>query len=222
MGRIYTVLPVMAKKKYNLPRPHLSYSAIDLWYKNKNQYRERYYEGKKSFDTVYTMFGRESHEQIDADPKFADIRLPESEKEMVVRVSGVPIRGYIDTYNPDTHAFGEYKTGIRKPDGSCRWTQYDVDLHDQLPFYSLLLQEKYGVKVNKTYLVWLETEFCEDKLKKGGVVLSSGRKLRLTGEMERFDRKIYQYDRDRMRKWIINAAKEIEEDYERWRKENNK
>ena len=207
--------------KINLPKKYLSFSQIELWRKNKGEYRRRYYEGKKSPDTVYTMFGRESHEAIDQDPQYKDIRLPEAEKKMLVKVGGVPILGYIDTYDPDTHDFGEYKTGIRKPDGKPRWTQHLVNMHDQLPLYSLLIEAEFGVKINKTYLVWLTTEFCENTIKKGGVTLNKGRKLRLTGEMERFERRIYQYDRDRMKKLIKTTAKEINDDYEQWRKGNN-
>lgn len=201
-----------------LPKKYLSYSQIDLWNKNKGEYRLRYYEGKKSPDTVYTFFGRETHELIDTDPKFADIRLPKSEHRMSVKVNGIPIVGYIDTYCPDTHNFGEYKTGVRKPDGKPRWTQYDVEMHEQLPFYSLLLQEKYGVKINSTYLVWLETEFEEEIKTIGKVRIELGRKLKLTGHIEKFNRKIYQYDRDRVKKKIIRSAKEISKDYATWKR----
>lgn len=201
-----------------LPKKYLSYSQIDLWIKNKNEYRLRYYEGKKSPDTVYTLFGRDVHEQIDTDPKFADIRLPKAEHKILVEVSGIPVMGYLDTYHPVTHYFGDYKTGIRKPDGKPRWTQYDVEMHEQLPFYSLLIQEKYGVKMNKSYLVWLETIFKDTTIKKGATTINLGRELLLTGEMERFERRIYQYDRDRMKKWIIKSAKEIHNDYGEWRR----
>lgn len=204
----------MAIKKYNLPKAYLSYSAIELWRKDKPRFRRKYYEGIEEPGTVYSLFGSEVHEQIEKDPKYSSIRLPKAEHRMEVDVCGVKVLGYIDTFDPDTFAFGEYKSGIRKPDGSPRWTQADVNQHDQLPFYSLLIQEKYGVKINHTYLVWLETAMREEKVRMNGVILGGERELYLTGEWERFERRMYQYDRERMKKWIVESAKEISEDYE--------
>src|SRR3990167_2839207 len=203
-------------KNLILPKSHLSFSSLDLWRHDKARFRRRYYENIKEPDTIYTLFGRAVHEQIDRDPSYAHIRLPVSEKKITVTVSGVPILGYIDTFDPNTFAWKEYKSGIRKPDGSPRWTQVDVEAHDQLPFYSLLLQASFGVKSNHTKLIWFETEFEENGQKVGGVVIGGERKLRLTGQYEVFSRRIYQYDRDRMRKWIRQAAEEKSSDYKRW------
>jgi hypothetical protein len=208
--------------KLILPKDYLSYSALTLFEKNKADFRKRYYEGLKLPDTKYSRFGREVHEQIDTDPQFADIRLPVAEHKMTVKVEGIPILGYIDTFCPETFNFGEYKSGIRKPDGKPRWTAVDVAKHDQLPFYSLLIQEKYGAKINKTYLVWLETEIKKHTITQGGVEIVLSQEMKLTGYRERFDRKIYQYDRDRIKKWIITSAKQIHDDYEQWRNNGEK
>ena len=202
----------------NLPKPYLSYSALDLWKKNKNAFRKKYYENIPQPDTVYTLFGKEVHEAISKDDRYAAFRLPVDEKKMEVRIDGVPVMGYIDTFDPDTFSFGEYKSGIMKPDGTPRWTQLDVNKHDQLPFYSLLIEEKFGVRVNHTYLLWLVTEMYEEKRKMGGAVLGSERRLRLTGEYHVFNRQMFQYDRKRMRKWIKDSAKEISEDHTLWQK----
>jgi len=204
---------------YGLNKKHLSYSAIDLWNKNPQGYRDRYYlEEPKKLETPYTLYGREVHVLIDKDPKYASIRLPVAEKEMRVEIDGISVLAYIDTYCPDTHAFGEYKSGKRKKDGSPCWNKVDVQRHEQLPFYSLLIQEKFGKKINSTYLVWLETKFYEHKRTVGTVVLANDSGLRLTGHMEVFKRKMYQYDRDRVRDWIITSAAEIIKDYKQWTK----
>lgn len=209
-----------SKTKHNLilPKPYLSYSAIDLWKRDKTRFRRRYYEGITDPDSAFSLFGREVHALIDSDPKFADIRLAQAEKKVEVEIDGIPVLGYIDTYDPDTPLLGEYKSAIRNPDGTSKWTKSTVLKHNQLPFYSLLVQEKYGVKVNKTYLVWLETAWEEGKKKMGGATIGFGRRLVLTGHTERFERRIYQYDRDRMRKWIVESAKEISDDFTLWKK----
>ena len=200
-------------KKLLLPKSHLSFSALDLWRRDKVRFRRRYYEDIKEPDTVYTLFGRAVHAAIDKDPLYEKIRLPVAEKKIEVETCGVPLLGYIDTFNPASFAWKEYKSGIRKPDGSPRWTQADVEAHDQLPFYSLLLEAKFGVKSNHTELIWFETEFEEEAQKIGGVIVGGERHLRLTGHYEVFSRRIYQYDRERMKKWIRKAAKEISADY---------
>ncbi len=202
--------------KYNLPKKYLSYSALELWRKDKNAFRSKYYEGIDRGDTIYTLYGREVHEIIDKDPAYAHIRLPIAEQEMTVKVSGVTVMGYIDTFDPETHDFNEYKSGIRKPDGSPRWTKVDVQKHDQLPFYSMMIEKKYGTKVNTCKLVWLETQKEAQSMKIGGVTLGQGSKLSLTGHLEVFERKIYQYDRDRMKKWVVTSAEDISNDYTLW------
>lgn len=207
---------MVVKEKLLLPKPYLSYSALDLWYKDKEKYRRRYYEGIKDPDTVYTLFGKVTHELIDKDPKFAHIRLPVPEHQMVVNIDGVPIKGYIDTFDKETCNFGEYKTAIRNSDGTSKWTALTVQKHKQLPFYSLLIQEKYGKKINKTFLVWLETVFKDNDVLLNGVKLGGKKELALTGHYEVFHRKMYQYDRDAMREWIVLGAKQISNDYKQW------
>jgi len=200
-----------------LPKKYLSFSSLSLFYKNKDEFRRRYYESIKSPDSVYSMFGREVHEKIAKEKKYAPIRLPVAEHKIEVEVCGVPLLGYIDTIDPDdNYIFNEYKSGIRKPDGSPRWTQVDVQKHDQQPFYSMMIEEKYGVRTKTSNLVWLETAWEEDIRQLGGVTLSSGRRLVLTGHYEVFTRRIFQYDRDRMRRWVKQGAKAISEDYSAW------
>jgi len=136
--------------KLNLPKKYLSFSQLTLWSKDREAYRKRYYEGIPMPDTEYTLFGREVHTAIDTDPKFKDIRLDTAEKKIAVDIDGVPVLGYIDTFDQHTCDFGEYKSGIRKKDGKPRWTQSLVQKHEQLPFYSLLRQEKYCINSNST------------------------------------------------------------------------
>lgn len=209
-------MPKSRLKIYNLPKDYLSYSALTTWAKDKAKFRRRYYENIKDADTVYTLYGKEVHAQIEKDPKYASIRLPIAEHRMNVTIEGVPILGYIDTFDDQSCDFGEYKTAIKNSDGTSKWTELTVLKHDQLPFYSLLIQEKYGKKINKTFLVWLETVFKDNAKMLGGVKLGGERELVLTGHMEIFHRKIYQYDRDRIRDWIIKCAGEISEDYTQW------
>lgn len=204
--------------KYTLPKKYLSYSSLSLWKKDKNNFRRKYYEGVKDRDTSYTVFGKEVHELIAKDEKYSHIRLPVFEQKISIEVKGIPVMGYIDTFNPKTYEYMEYKSGIAKAGGSPRWTQLEVEKHDQLPFYSFLIQEKYGAKVNNTFLVWLETRFKDNNFVINGVKLGGERELELTGRLEMFERRLFQRDRDQMKDWVITSAQEISRDYQDWLK----
>lgn len=208
--------------KLNLPRAYLSYSALSLWKKDKEKFRRRYYQNIKEKDTVFTLFGREVHEEIAKNPAYDFIRLPKSEHEIRVTVAGVPIMGYLDTFNPNTGLFGEYKTGIRTKSGDARWTQIEVEKHEQMPFYSLLIWETYGIKSNRPFLAWFETSADAKVQRIGGVEIHSEQKLKLTGVYEIFWRKLYEYDRSRIKRWISASAEEISEDHLRWQEKTKK
>jgi hypothetical protein len=205
-----------------LPRPSLSYSSLSLWSRDRDKFRRRYYEGIKEPETVYTLFGKEIHKQIEKDDKYKQFRLPVAEQKMEAEVKGIKIVGYLDTYDPATHFFGDFKTGIAKPDGSPRWTQVEVEKTEQLPFYSFLIQENHSFQAKNCFLVWLETQFRDNDKTFGGVKLGGERELELTGRYEVFERKIYQKDRDWIAKWIVNLAKEISNDYQKWLKSTKK
>lgn len=206
-----------------LPKEYLSYSAISLWHTNKNQFRDRYYLNKKPIDTKYTLYGKFIHESFDKDPANAHIpRYEPREHEIRLEIGGVPIRGFIDSFNPDTLAFYEYKTGLIGKDGESRWTMQKVMEHKQLPFYSLLIREKYGSYNPNTVLILLETEIKKNVLKKGNVdiILSEG--LCLTGRSEMFCRKIDDKELDEIKNWIVTSAEEISNDYLLWKTKNIK
>jgi hypothetical protein len=211
-----------------LPKDYLSYSALDLWRKDRDQFRLRYYENVRPVDTQYTLFGSEIHKLVE-NGELNILEHPRekytSEVRVHVEIEGVPILGYIDLLNEETKAFSDIKTGLPKQDGSPRWNSVEVQKLDQLPFYSLLLRQLHG-KVQKTCkLVWLPTEWEEwtDTMEFDGVILQSDtkRRLKLTGEQHVFKRVIGDWEHDRMREWIVTSAKEISEDFTLY-EQNNK
>lgn len=205
---------------YKLPKPYLSYSALSLWERDREQFRRRYYEGKKMPDTPYTLFGKEVHEKIENSDDFADVpQYSQSEIELSTTIDGIVILGYIDSFCPDCMSFIDYKSGIRKRDGSPRWTELDTHKTDQLPFYSMLIEENYKdtPKEHSSKLVWLETAWGNPTYKKGSeILIEENATLDLTGYYEVFDRVIEPWERDRIRTWISEKADEISEDYRRY------
>jgi hypothetical protein len=198
-----------------LPREYLSYSAIDLWCKNKEEYRNRYYRGIKPKDTPYTLFGREVHEKLENTDELQHIpRYPKAEIEIKTEIEGVPLLGYIDRFDPEEYRFLDYKTSIRNKDGSSKWNDVAVQKLDQLPFYSMLIKEKYGEVHPEAKLIWLETAWREAEYAVSSQMLTiNSDELELTGHFEEFTREIEEWERSRMKEWIVEKAGEISEDY---------
>lgn len=200
--------------KLNLPKKYLSWSAINLWNINKEQFRDRYYRNIKFPDTVYTLFGKEVHKALETE-KFKDVpRYSHSEYKIEVLIEDIPILGYIDSFEESTHTLLDYKTGSMKADGSPRWTQSDVEKHDQLPFYALLVKEKFGSVDKNCKLVWLVTRNKKKTDDFAGLSLEGdSTELELTGDVFTFNRKIAKWEHDRIREIIVQSAKDISQDY---------
>src|SRR3990167_7901295 len=192
---------------YTLPKKHLSYSAISLWYKNKQQFRDRYYLNKKTPDTAWTLFGKEIHKALEKnEEKLSNIpRYPVSELEVRTEIGGVPILAYIDSFHPEEKRILDFKTSMKQ------WTQKEVDTLMQLPFYSELIFREYGSVHPQTKIVWLET-----RLAPSTGLLSQGDSIQLTGRHEVFEREITQAERDHVIAWVIQGAEQISLDFQEW------
>ena len=200
--------------KLNLPKNYLSYSAIHLWNENKAVFRKRYYENIKSPDTKYTLFGKTIEDEIYAGQYPAVPYWGGKQTELKFELNGsysgkgIPLLGYLDSFDLDNKKFLDYKTGIKKPDNSDRWTKTDVQKLEQLPFYSMLIEKIYGKVEPVCNLIWLETELVKDT-----GLLQREEKLRFNGNFHVFDRKIAKWERKRSADWAIQSAEEISQDY---------
>ena len=206
------------RSKLTLPRAYLSHSQISLWKRDKEKYRARYFRNEKDPDNVFSLFGRETHSLLEKEKTLAHIpRFSVPELEIKVSVAGIPVLGYIDSFAPRRRSFLDFKTGIRFPDGAPRWTQLEVEKSDQLPLYSLLIQEKYGRVYPVCKLIWLETRFKPQKERVGSrVIEGEGSELELTGYYKVFRRMIEDWERENARKEVARVAREISEDYRGW------
>lgn len=209
----------MKKKELALPKGYLSYSAMSLWQRSPEQYRARYYENAPDFDSPELTFGKhiakmleDSHESVAHVP-----RLPVAEYPFMVEISGVMVKGYIDTFDPEKIAFAEYKTGHLDPSGNPPWNVVKVRQHGQLTLYSCALEIIHKKVDPLCELIWLETEFVEKTRTFGKHVLRGhSRELKLTGRIERFPRKITKWERTRMKNLVRDVAEEISEDYKKY------
>jgi hypothetical protein len=202
--------------KYNLPRSYLSYSSWSLWKRDKQAFRRKYYFNEAPFETVETIFGKKIAKRLeDKDPELSFIpSYSKSEHGIETLIGDVPVKGYLDTFEPDTFSFAEFKTGHLSKNGKSPWDEVKVARHDQLPFYSLLIEAKYGKVDRVTYLHWIETAFKEKKIMFDGMeLIADTRELQLTGRIETFKRIIPKWERDNIKESILLVAREISEDY---------
>ena len=197
---------------FNLPKKYLSYSALNLWWRDKDAYRRRYYENERTPDNVYTLFGREVHEMLETDHHLINIpRFPKREIMLEAEIGGVPVMGYLDGFDPDDNSILDYKTSMKE------WTQLDVEKLDQLPFYAMLVKANYKKLPKMTHIVWLETRWKQVEEKVGSVVMEGdGSELELSGRFETFDRKIGMKEVERMKARVVESAREISSDYQRY------
>lgn len=209
----------------NLPKKYLSYSAISLWEKNKDGFRKKYYENVPQKETPEMIYGKKIAKLLETG-RFIDHqilgkipRYSKPECKIEVMIEDVPVLGFLDSFNPETNAFIEYKTGRETIDGRPRWDKVAVHKHEQLDMYSLLIKEKYGSVDNLCHLVWLRTIFEQKTKEFSGMTLTSDTpNVRIDGHFEVFERRIFEYERQAIKDKIIKIAKEIEEDYEYYQK----
>ena len=203
---------------------------MDLWCRDQQAYRLRYYLGEPYLSTPYTEFGNligGALERREWDhPALAPVRgkVPQGthpEHKLEVEIAGVPILSYLDDFHLQNYAIEEYKTGIRDSKGNAPWDRVKVRKHKQLTLYTLMVKEKYGDWNPDIQLTWMETEWarvCNEVKFGAGVIEECQLGLRLTGHVETFKRTIAPWELDRMEKFIRDTAEEISEDYKLWKK----
>ena len=203
---------------YGLNKNTLSYSAIALWETSHEQYRNRYYKLTPYIDTPATLYGKKIHKMIEEQDVFTK-KIPSydlHEYKILVDIDGVKVIGYIDTLCQYTRRFMDFKTGSPKPDGSPRWTALEVAKTDQLPFYSLFLQTKFGHVENLCHLIWLPTKLIKKSIEHLGNQLGIKDEIEWNGEVHVFPRVIHEYERKVAREKISRVATEIEADYKQY------
>jgi len=201
----------MKKKIIQTPRGYLSFSQITLWMSNRDRYKKLYFDSDDSarFSNSGMEFGglvadalenqTETNDlltdiAIELLPKY-DVRDQEIRVSMKTKDGWIDIVGKPDSLDSETKNFYEFKTG------KVPWTQAKAEKHLQLKMYALLVYLKYGVRVDHTELIWMETHTDVD-----------GR-VQPTGRIERFKVKITLKDILETMSLISKVAKEIEADW---------
>lgn len=217
------------KLRLNLPKGYLSYSATMLWQKNKDLFRKRYYENEKQEESIPMRFGKKIAEVLESRnfKEFPTLKkvpyYPISEHKIEVDIGGVPVLAFLDLYKPKTFSFGEVKTGSVSYKNGPPWDRVKVKFHDQLPWYSLLIESVYGKVDPVCHLIWVETRYKTVIDQIGSRKMEGeSKELELTGRIEVFKRRIAKWERERIKKMIIKTAKEVTRDYNAYQKRNKR
>ena len=122
----------------------LSWSAIASWQFNKEQWARKYLHGIIEEGNAKMNYGKEIGEKLATDPAYLPevLRYNTFEHYLSGQVSGIPIHGYLDSFDSITHSFNEYKTSSNLN----RWNQKSANEHGQLDFYYLLIYLNYKKK----------------------------------------------------------------------------
>jgi hypothetical protein len=201
--------------QYGTNKEYLSWSAYSLWKSNKEQYRKRYYTLEAPFETVETRFGKSVASKLERGESIDGVMVcSHPEYKIEVELDGVKLLGFIDCFDMEKLQIVEFKTGHKNPKGKVPWDRLKVHKHQQLVFYSVLVELFHG-KVHPTVILqWLETDFKTKEIEFQGHTLTAGSKdLFLTGNIKTFKRKIAKWEKENLKKDILLVAKEIHEDY---------
>lgn len=141
-----------------LKRP-LSWSSINSFKYNPDEWYEKYINGKRGRDTGPLVFGKNVGERLASEQDFLPEvpRLKEYEHELSVKIGKIQCIGFLDNFDLDNRAFSEFKTGKK-------WTQDKANKHGQIDMYAAMIYLKYNIKPEdlKISLIWLPTEEQQD------------------------------------------------------------
>ncbi len=205
----------MSEPKYLLPKPHLSWSAINCWMTNPERFRKEYFENSEKLDTKYLRFGKGVAKLIEEGKHkelLPDLLVYEKpEFELRCEIMGVPMLGFLDSYDPVKNVFLEYKTG-KNP-----WDQRKVQKHDQLTLYATMLKHITGKMPEYCDLIWIETK--DGPVQVEDFWRSNEKEINITGRLVTFHREFDEREIDRMEFIIQKAAEEISDAYKEFIKE---
>jgi hypothetical protein len=182
---------------------------MDCWLSNPKRYRKEYFEHSDKLDTKYLRFGSGIAKLIE-EGKHKEL-LPdlivysEREYEIKCEVRGIPILGYLDSYDPIQNVFRDDKTG------KIPWTQAKVQKSNQLLFYATALKWKTGNMPPFCDLDWLETK--EGIIEVDDFWRENEKIVQVTGRIVTFHREFDEREVERMESLIVRCAEQISDAY---------
>ena len=205
-----------------LPKGYLSHSQIELWKRSKKDYRIRYYEGKPMYITPELTFGKKIAEQYEALHTDEKVQVDSpvlqtvsrgniAEYKLECELNGVPVLGFIDSFDESNNTIYELKTG------KVPWTQARVERHQQLLMYASCVKALHGKYNPYVKLIWLKTHKVDGIIEIDGVKCSHP-EIQLTGDKEEFIRIVHADELVDYQNEVEEIARAISEDYSVWKR----
>lgn len=128
------------KYKLDFDKRPLSWSAISSFEYSPEQWYSKYILNTPPEDNLAMAFGKKFAKSVEDRKPLVPVTIyKEVEYPLKVVFNGIPMVGFIDTYEPHT-AMREYKTA------RTLWTQKKCNEHGQLSMYALMLYITHKVK----------------------------------------------------------------------------
>jgi hypothetical protein len=137
---------------YNLPRPHLSISQINLWESDPSAYMKRYFlnipdepspmmDFGKQFASDIEDYAKGEQREFNFPPNFLEnIKLyPRVEHKLVHNFEDFTFIGFIDNCSDNFEIIRDFKTG------TAAWTQDRLENSLQMQAYSYVIFMQYGI-----------------------------------------------------------------------------
>lgn len=208
----------MIKNENN--EPILRYSLFSEWWVNPNSAMAKYFpEIEPRTTNKFMAFGSKVDDALGENPIPDWVKdvptYPMKQHQIVANIEGTWVRGSLDSYCPEQFKFLDNKCALVKllakgGWSAHSWTQHKVDTHEQLVFYSTLVQYYHG---------WVDDEchisvvpYYEDKWE----TMRRVQGLNLYDPKYLIPRIIKQKERDEMMQRIINTSKDIIKNYNLW------
>src|SRR3989304_6829868 len=106
--------------KYLLPKKYLSWSALQLFEKDPDEYYRVYFLGEKRFVSKHMEFGKKFAQMRSGEIKATDAAtsflltlcpaFPKKEHRMKVNMDGITLYGILDSFDAKIKGIGEDKT----------------------------------------------------------------------------------------------------------------
>jgi len=193
-------------------KSYISWSQLDLFSKNPSRYIAQYFGGKWDEGTPEMRYGGYIAKLIE-DGKHKEllpdlIVYPVSEHKIMTTIGDVPTLSYIDSYDPETNTFREYKTG------KAPWTHPKVYKHGQLLFYAVVLRKLTGKMPEYCHLDWIETVDHTPQSTLEG--FSNNKEIKVTGKITTFERRFTERELDMFEERIIETYQKIKDEWEKY------
>ncbi len=180
-------------KKLLSPRGYLSHTQIDMFRRSPERYIRKYIRGEDmDFQNSGIEYGKKLSDALE-NGEYGDDELLKTVGSLLPRYSSpehelrvtmdtnhgkVDLLGKLDSFDPKTTSFIEYKSG------RVKWSQEKANKNNQLKQYATMIWLLYGKMPPDVQLIWIQTEEVDGEVRFTGRIESYPVKVTLGDVIE--------------------------------------